>query len=213
MLRRVALCWALAALAFAGTSSLAASARASSADDLVAQAHEHEAANDDAVAVRRYTEALSIDATHPAAWLGLGALRMRLGDAAEAERVYAAALERVPLLRAALHGRAEARWALGRRADAERDLETYFDLTGDVPALRELAGWFGTEGRAPAALATWRRVLAVARDGSDAALELEARRMVRALVVLVDPADPASSPAGPPDPTRRIMATVARRGG
>jgi tetratricopeptide (TPR) repeat protein len=212
MLRRAALSSALTALVFAAT-LMPRAARASSADDLVTQAREHEAANDDAVAVRRYTEALSIDATHSAAWLGLGALRMRLGDAAEAERVYAAALERVPLLRAALRGRAEARWAVGRHTEAERDLDAYFEVTGDVPALRELAGWFGSEGRAPAALATWRRVLAVARGGGDPALEIEARRMVRALVVLVDPADPASAPAGPPDPTRRFMATVARRGG
>jgi hypothetical protein len=36
--------------------------------------------------------------------------------------------------------------------------------------------------------------------------------MVRALVILVDLADPASSPAGP-DATRRGMASVARRAG
>ena len=209
MVRRPALLSALGLVAL----MWAPAARASSADDLVAQAREHEAASDDAVAARRYTEALTLDGTHAGAWLGLGALRMRLGDAAEAERVYAAALERVPLLRAALHGRAEARWALGRHVDAERDLDSYFELTGDVPALRELAGWYGSEGRAPAALATWRRALSVARTSADASLEAEARRMVRALVVLVDPADPASAPAGPPDPTRRLMATVARRGG
>ena len=121
MLRRVALSSALRALAFVATSTLLTltrAAHASSADDLVAQAHEHEAANDDAVAVRRYTEALSIDATHPAAWLGLGALQMRLGDAGEAERVYAAALERVPLLRAALRGRAAATCARSAAAAA-----------------------------------------------------------------------------------------------
>src|SRR5579862_1513553 len=194
MPRRPAFSSALALATALAALTPAPAARASSADDLVAQAREHEAASDDAVAARRYTEALTLDATHAGAWLGLGALRMRLGDAAEAERVYAAALERVPLLRAALHGRAEARWALGRHPDAERDLDAYFETTGDVGALRELAGWYGSEGRAPAALATWRRVLAVARTGADAALEAEARRMVKAFVILVDPADPASAP-------------------
>jgi Tfp pilus assembly protein PilF len=191
--------------------AIPATSSASSADELVQQAHDHEAAHEEPLAVRRYTEALAIDSTHPGAWLGLGALRMKLGDSAEAERVYDAALERVPALRPALRGRAEARWAEGRRGEAESDLDSYASLTGDVDALRELAGWFGSEGRAPAQLATWRRVLSLARgDGPE--LEAEARRMVRALVVLVDAADPASHPADA-DATRRAMALVARRGG
>jgi tetratricopeptide (TPR) repeat protein len=159
--------------------------------------------------VRRYTEALTIDPTHAGAWLGLGALRMKLGDAAEAERVYDAALDRVPTLHDAIRGRAEARWAQGHHADAERDLDSFASITGDVAALRQLATWFGTDGRAPAQLATWRRLLAQAR-GSD--LEAEARRMVRALVVLVDSADPAACPVDP-DATRRALARIARRGG
>jgi hypothetical protein len=36
--------------------------------------------------------------------------------------------------------------------------------------------------------------------------------MVRALVILVDGADPASSPVDA-DPTRRALATIAARGG
>jgi hypothetical protein len=36
--------------------------------------------------------------------------------------------------------------------------------------------------------------------------------MVRALIILVDGADPASSPVDP-DPTRRALAQIARRGG
>src|SRR5258708_13924731 len=102
---------------------------------------------------------------------------MRIGDASEAERVYDAALARLPGLRGGVGGRAEGRWAQGRRTEAETDLDAYATLTGDVSGLRELAGWFGGEGRAPAELATWRRLLALAR-GSDATLEAEARRMV-----------------------------------
>jgi tetratricopeptide (TPR) repeat protein len=184
---------------------------ASSADDLVQQARDHEATHDEDVALRRYTDALAIDPTHPGAWLGLGALRMRLGDASEAERVFSAALERIPSLVGALRGRAGARWALGRHADAEQDLDAYATLTGDVGALRVLAGWYGTDGRMPAQLATWRRLLALAR-GADEPVEREARRMVRALVILVDTADPASSPVDP-DATRRTLAAIARRGG
>jgi tetratricopeptide (TPR) repeat protein len=197
----------------AGLLALAAPkiSRASSADELVLQAHEHEAAHDDDVALRRYTDALVLDPTHQGAWLGLGALRMKLGDPAEADRVYSAALERVPGLRPALRGRAEARWRLGQHADAERDLDSYATITGEAGALRQLAEWFGSDGRTPAQLATWRRLLALGRAG-DEPLEQEARRMVRALVILVDGADPASSPSDP-DATRRALASVARRGG
>lgn len=186
-------------------------ALASSADELVKQARDHEALHDDDVALRRYTDALSIDPTHGDAWLGLGALRMKLGDTEEADRVYSAALERVPSLVSALRGRARARWALGRHAEAERDLDAYATLTGDAGALRELAEWFGSDGRTPAQLATWRRLLALVRGG-DEATEKEALRMVRALVILVDAADPASSPIDP-DATRRALASIARRGG
>jgi tetratricopeptide (TPR) repeat protein len=187
-------------------------AAASSADELVLQARAHEAAHEEDLAVRRYSEALTIDPTNAEAWLGLGALRIKIGDVLEAERVYTAALERVPSLQRALEGRARARWALGHHIEAEEDLETYANLGDNVGALRELADWFGADGRAPAQLATWRRLLVAATRLGDRGFETEARRMVRALVIVVDGADPASSPVDP-DPTRRAMAHVARRGG
>jgi tetratricopeptide (TPR) repeat protein len=183
-----------------------------SSDELVRQAHAHEAAHQDDVAVRRYMEALELDPMAEAAWLGLGALRLRLGEPAEAERVYDASLQRVPLLRRAVAGRAHARWAQGRHSEAETDLETFATMEGDATALRELAGWYGADGRTPAQLATWRRLLAMAAHAEDAAAEREARRMVRALVILTDGVDPASSPSQP-DATRRALAQIARRGG
>jgi tetratricopeptide (TPR) repeat protein len=205
--------WAKAAAAIVGGLALTSSttSSASSADELVKQAHDHEASHDDDVALRRYTDALTIDPTHGDAWLGLGALRMKLGDPGEADRVYSAAIDRVPALVSALQGRARARWVLGRHTEAERDLDAYATLTGDPGALRELAEWFGADGRTPAQLATWRRLLALVRGG-DEATEKEARRMVRALVILVDTADPVSSPIDP-GATRRALAGIARRGG
>jgi tetratricopeptide (TPR) repeat protein len=195
------------------TALLPARAKAgSSADELVLQARAHEATHEEDVAVRRYTDALTIDPTNRDAWLGLGGLRVRLGDLLEAERVYSAALARVPSLHPALEGRARARWELGRHVEAEKDLEAYANLVGDVAALRELAKWFGDDGRTPAQLATWRRLLSAATTVGDPAFEAEARRMVRALVIMVDGADPASSPIDP-DPARRALAHVARRGG
>jgi tetratricopeptide (TPR) repeat protein len=185
-------------------------AAGSSADELVRQARAHEDAHEEDVAVRRYTEALMIDGSNADAWAGLGALRMRLGDPAEAERVYSAALERAPWLRISLVGRARARWALGRHAQAEEDLESYAELQGDAGAYRELADWYGMDGRTPAQLATWRRLLASALETSDTSLLSDARRTVRALVILVDGSDTASSPVDP-DPTRRVMAQIARQ--
>jgi tetratricopeptide (TPR) repeat protein len=171
--------------------------------ELVREAREHEAANRDDLAVRRYTEALALDPTYGDAYLGLGALRARRGDAREAERVYSVALAHVPTLRAALVGRAEARWALGFHDDAEQDMEDYVRGQDDPAALRELARWYGTDERVPAALAAWRRLRA---------LEREARTMVRALQILVGEADPVIVPAEPTR-TRRGIAALARRGG
>jgi tetratricopeptide (TPR) repeat protein len=185
-------------------------AAAPSGDELVRQARAHEAARDDDLAARRYTEALTIDPTNGDAWLGLGTLRMRLGDAAEAERVFAAALARVPGLSAALAKRAEARWALGRRADAEADLESYAEANADTDAYRRLGAWFGVDGRWSAQLATWRRLLALAVQADNQDLVHEAERTVRALVIVVDGADPAASPPDG-DETRRALAAIARR--
>ena len=69
--------------------------------------------HDDLVAIRRYADALALDPTLGDAYLGLGALRLRLGDAREAERVFDVALSRVPSLssRAGRPGRS----ALGPR--------------------------------------------------------------------------------------------------
>jgi tetratricopeptide (TPR) repeat protein len=185
-------------------------AASSSGEELVRQARAHEAAHDDDVALRRYTDALTVDRTQADAWLGLGALRMKLGEPAEAERVYDTALAQLPGLQPALVARARARWILGRHTEAEADMEAYLAAESDTGALRELAAWFGADGRTPAQLATWRRLHAIARRSDDAVLAREARRMVRALVILVDGADPASSPVDPDD-TRRTLANIAQR--
>jgi tetratricopeptide (TPR) repeat protein len=162
------------------------------------------------LAARRYTEALTLDALNAPAWLGLGELRMRTGEPIEAERVYTAALARLPLLIEALKGRAEARWVSGRHLDAEADLQTFSEASADPSAYRELASWFGTDGRAAAQLATWRRILAMPEQ-SDGALR-EARRMVTALIIVVGHADPACWPIEP-DSTRLALARICPRGG
>lgn len=185
-------------------------ASASSALALVKIARAHEASREDDLAVRRYMEALSLDPTCEEAYLGLGALRARRGDLREAERVYNLALEHVPGLRAARLGRAYVRRALGARAEAIDDL-----LRGseeEPAALRVLATWYGEEGQTPAQLAVWRRIIGRAEAMQDAVLLHEARTMVRALVILVGPADPAAAPATDDKSFRKLASMLARKG-
>jgi tetratricopeptide (TPR) repeat protein len=184
----------------------------SSADELIRQARAHEAAHEEDVAARRYMEALTIAPMNADAWIGLAELRMKLGDPLEAERVYTSALDRVPSLSVALDGRARARWALGRHAEAEGDMESYATVDRSTAALKVLAAWYAADGRTPAQLTTWRRLLALATEIDDAPLAHDARTMVRALVIVVDGADPASSPTQP-DATRRALSAIAKRGG
>jgi tetratricopeptide (TPR) repeat protein len=186
-----------------------ANAHAGSVDELLREGRAYEASGWEDKALRRYTEALQLDPTNGDAYLALGALRMKMGDAREAERVYSVALEHVPSLRKALMGRARARRALGKMDEAGSDLEAYGALEADANAFRELAIWYGEDNRPPAQLGAWRRVLALSRDEP---LTKEARRMVRALQILIAPADPVAHPIDP-DPTRRALAAIARRGG
>jgi tetratricopeptide (TPR) repeat protein len=185
---------------------------ASSSDELLRMARAHEAAGRDDVAIRRYTEALALDPTLGAAYLGLAAVRAKHGDAREAERVLSVALEHVPSLREALAARARVRWAIGDHDGAIADLEAYASGTDDATPLRELAGWYGADRRTPAQLAVWRRILALGLKNGDAALVREARTMVRALQIVVAPADPVIAPNDPTEP-RRTIAAVAKRAG
>ncbi len=186
-------------------------AHASSALELVRIAKSHEVAHEEDIALRRYMDALSLDPTCDEAYLGLGALRARRGDLREAERVYSVALEHVPDLRAARTARAHVRRALGMRAESVDDLLTAAGGEDDVAALRVLARWYGEDGQTPAQLAVWRRIAVRAESTQDAVLLHEARTMVRALVILVGPADPATSPPDDRNGVRRTIAGAALR--
>lgn len=203
----------LVASSFFACFAIAPAARASaSSSALVEQARAHERMHEDDIAVRRYSEAIKLDATDGDAYLGLGALRLRLGDAREAERVYVVALRNVPSLQKARAGVARAHRAMGLRDQAAEEMLDYATQTDDVAALRELAGWHQQDDRTPSLLATWRTVLAIALRRDDASLAREARTMVRALQILVAPADPATSPVDP-NATRAAIAHIAKRGG
>jgi tetratricopeptide (TPR) repeat protein len=174
-------------------------ARAGACEELVRTARAHEANGEADVALRQYNEAVSLDATCENGWLGLGALRART-DAAEAERVYTAALSHVPTLAGAIAGRARTRWQLGRAEEAEDDMHRFVDaaVATDVrtalAGLVELATWYAAANRAPAQLAVWRRIASIAH-ATDGALEARAQTNVTALVLVVGTADPVTHPA------------------
>jgi tetratricopeptide (TPR) repeat protein len=202
-----------AAFVLVVVTSFGAGASASSVSELVREAREHEAAHEDDIAIRRYTEALTLDVTYRPAYLGLADLRARRGELREAERVYSMAIEHAPDLHVALAGRARVRRALGALREADMDLDRYVTEEEDLVALRELAGWYADEGRTSAELGSWRRLYAAALERkSDPVLLREARATVRALQILVGPADPVVSP-DTRDPVRRGIAEIARRGG
>ena len=194
----------------------AASARASGCDELVRLARVQEASGEGDRALRLYTDAITVDPTCSAAYLGLGALRERSLDLREAERVYSIALEHVPTLADAHARRAGVRFRLGLRDDAVAELRAIADAPlGDDPsrrsatsALRQLAAWYGEERQLPAQLACWRRLLAVAVALADDPLVKESKTMVRALQLLVGPADPVTQPVRP-SPLRALVAHTA----
>jgi tetratricopeptide (TPR) repeat protein len=203
-MRRIAFVLVLALLA-----GFERKAFASSCAELVRSAETHETAREDDLAARRYTEAVTLDATCEKAWLGLAALRVRQGDGREAERVAAVAFEHLPSVRVILVALARARWLQGRREEAEHDLEAYLEHAPSDDArgvLRELSGWYSAEGKLPAQLAVWRRLLALATNETD---KKEALTTVRALVVLVSHADPVTSPSRNDSALRRAAARAA----
>ncbi len=200
----------LGGLAIAMVLGFVGVASASSVDELVKSGEAHESAGDPEIAARRYTDALSLDPTSEQAYLHLGALRAHQGDGREAVRVYSVALSHMPGFHLARKARAHAYWQTGAREDAERDLEDYLDQRPeDEGSLRTLADWYGLHGRHAAQLATWRRLRARARDEG---AQKEAATMVRALQIMVAPADPVLAPESS-EPVRRSVARITRRGG
>ena len=197
--------------AFAIALLVTARAHAGACEDLTAAARNHEAHGDGDVALRQYSEAITLDPTCATGWLGLASLRSRMGDVAEAERVYTAALSHLPTLAEAIAARARARWQLGRTDEAEDDMLHFAEKSAPsdrgraLAALEELARWYGSVRQTAAQLGVWRRILSLA-DGSDEATFTRARVHVAALVAVVATADPVTHP-----PRVDLLRSVAAR--
>lgn len=197
----------------------ASAAPSGSATLLVAQGKQKEADGDELAAIKRYSDAIAIDGTNEEAYLALGALRTKRNELGEAESVYDVATIRVPASRAVYFARGKVRRLRGRVAEARVDLRRAWLLEGNTGSLDELAIvreliTLAHEQREPAAeLLGWRRVLAIARARNDAALTKEASVQARALAIFVGEIDPVTIGRTSPEPFRKSLASVARRGG
>ena len=156
-----------------------------------------------------YTEALRSDPTFGPAYLGLGRLRERLADYAEAERIYARAIHLPSVAAEALARRASIRRARGDRAGALLDLEAAVRQPGRVGPdhLELLARWYIERRNWLAALMLYRR-MAGELDDSDPRFA-EVRLKVRALTVLAADLDPVIIGSDHPNWIRRSLASIA----
>ncbi len=174
-------------------------------------AQELEQRGEIAQALSEYTASLAIDSTLGMAYLRLGSLRERMGDAREAELVYSEAVRLGDTRARALLLRSRLYRAAGQGALALRDLEAAVQLEADRPALEELAHHYVEAHAFSAALFTFRRILAGAEQNGDRSRLETARLEVRALSVLVAEADPTAERAKKHDWVGRSLVSIARR--
>lgn len=185
----------------------------SAAAELTRQGRTHVESGDDALAMRRFADAVRLDPSYGPAYLELAAARERAGDFVEAERTYDVAIEHVPNFLAAFRARAALMRKMGELAREIADLEHLARLSEGADALRTLATRYVEERAWPAALATFRRLRVLAERHGDEQLLRETTVQVRAVAVLCGELDPVVAGARERDWVRRALASVARRRG
>lgn len=173
------------------------------------QAHRRQGNVD--LAIKRFNEALGIDATYGPAYIALASLREASGEADEAERVLEMGLDRIPGFAEGLTARAELFARNHRLDEAVASFLAVLALKpDDVTTLRRLVAVAPLGGLFPVALAAARRLSAIARVQGDTALASEMIREARALVRLVAEADPVRGGAGSREGARRALARLSR---
>ncbi len=202
-----------------------AASPSSSAALLVQQGKQHEKDGQELVALKRYGDAITIDPISEEAYLALGSLRTKRNELFEAEEVFTVGITRVPGTIDLFVARGRVRRFRGRLLDAEDDLRHAWRANGTDASAREIVILreriaVEREARAFAAqLASFRRLLAIARERNDASLEKEASVQARALGLYLGEVDPVlggralPGPSGKNDAERRSLASIARRGG
>ncbi|MGE3675899.1 MAG: tetratricopeptide repeat protein, partial [Polyangiaceae bacterium] len=142
-----------------------------------------------------YHQAMVMDPSFAEAYFGLGKLRQRQGDTREAERIYTQAARLRNGGAKAFELRARLRYISGRQLEALTDLAEALRLEPeDVPRLELASQWYVAQQAWPAALAVWRRLLAIYRDHGQADAARRAQIQVQALTMLAGDSDPVSTP-------------------
>ncbi len=184
------------------------------ARELVRQGRDYAARGEDSAAMRRFTEALTLDPAYGPAYVELGAARERSGDYPEAQRVYERGIAYAPRFAGTYLARGALRDRLGDQTQAILDFETAsrlggaVDLSAPEAEARDLArrDW-------PAALARSRRWMALAASSRDPRQEHNASVQAAALSILCGEVDPVRAGARGRGWVRAAMASAARRRG
>jgi tetratricopeptide (TPR) repeat protein len=209
----------LAAVVLVGSREHARAEPSESATLLIAQGLQKESDGDELGAMKRYRDAIEIDPTAEPAYLALGALRTKRNELSEAENIYDVALGRLPGSRALYLARGRVHRLRGHVSEARLDLRRAWTLEGnsgsndELSIMREVIALDHEQHDPAGELLAWRRILAIAHARGDAKLKTEASVQARALGIFVGEADPVLSGKTLPEPMRRSLASVARRGG
>jgi tetratricopeptide (TPR) repeat protein len=166
---------------------------------------------DIAQALREYSETIAIDGTLGDAYLRLGALRERMGDAREAELIYSEAIRVGDSRAQALVQRSHLHRSAGRSQQAVNDLEAAVELEPNRRALQELAQHYVEAHAWAAALATFRRIASSAQASGEHAAVESSRLEIRALRVLAAETDPSTEPVKKHDWVGRALSHMAGR--
>ncbi len=163
-------------------------------------------------ALSEYSRTIEIDSTLGDAYLRLGALRERMGDPREADLVYTVAARMNDTRARALVQRSHLRRHAGLGADALRDLEAAVAIDNDNRALlAELAQDYVELHAWSAALALFRRVVALASQSGETETLSTAKLEVQALRVLAAETDPTRERGAKHDWVQSALASIARR--
>jgi len=209
----------IAAALLVGTRERAVAAPSESAALLIAQGLQKETDGDELAAMKRYRDAIDLDPTAEPAYLALGALRVKRNELSEAENIYDVGCGRIPGSRALYLARGKLHRLRGHVNEARLDLRRAWTIEGnsgsndELSIMREMIALAREQRDAPAELLGWRRILAIAHARGDAKLTSEASIQARALGIFVGEVDPVLSGRTLPEPMRKSLASVARRGG
>lgn len=215
------------ALAFFGTTALvgalclhaapdSVASPASSAAVLVDAGKAREVAGDELGALARYHDALTIDPTSSAAYLALGALRVKRNELLEAEQVYTQGVQRVPgsiplrLGRARIHRLREHWFEAAEDVRIAHAMTAFDGSDNEVTVLREAAAVFRAARWNAPEIAIWRRLWSIGIARQDAALSKEASIQARALGLFMGELDPVLAGKAGTD-LRRSFAAIVRR--